>query len=144
MANPRREITEQLLLRGVGGLVEGELFFVGYGDTSIIGRSSECDVSLKRCAKYLQLDPEQQDEERHFHTVSRRQVRISFHNTTSIEIEDLGSSNGTFLDGEQIKKVVINDIKDNNHELLLGTRELFIIEWSDDDAAEVDAADELD
>lgn len=123
-------ITEQLMLKGIGGLVKGETFTVDYGETVIIGRSSSCDISLKKCEKYLLLDPEEKDAEKHFQTVSRKQCRISFYNTTSIEVEDLSSSNGTFLDGEQIKKVIINDIKENSHELLLGTKEKFVMEWS--------------
>lgn len=121
-------ISEQLILRGTGGLVEGETFRVDYGETVILGRSSSCDISLKKCEKYLLLDPEERESEKHFQTVSRKHVRISFFNSTSIEIEDL-SSNGTFLDGEQIQKVVISDIKDRTHELLLGTKEKFVIEW---------------
>ncbi len=129
-------INEQLLLRGIGGLCEGEVFTVGYGETIIIGRSGSCDVSLKKCEKYLLLDPEQKDSEKHFQTVSRKQVRLSFYNATSIEIEDLGSSNGTFLDGQQIDRVIINDIKECTHELLLGTREKFLMEWSSGDEDE--------
>jgi len=124
-------ISEQLVLRGIGGLVDGEQFFIDYGETVIIGRSSGCDISLKRCEKYLLLDPDAKDAEKHFQTVSRKQVRISFYNATSIEIEDLSSSNGSFLDGEQIKKVIISDIKENGHELLLGTKEKFQLSWSD-------------
>ncbi len=122
-------ISEQLILRGVGGLAEGETFRVDYGETVIVGRSSSCDISLKKCEKYLLLDQESKDSEKHFQTVSRKQVRISFYNATSIEIEDLSSSNGSFLDGEQIKKVIISDIKENSHELLLGTKEKFVLSW---------------
>ena len=53
---------------------------------------------------------------------------MHFYNSTSIEVEDL-SSNGTYLDGEQIQRVTISDIKDRTHELLLGTKEKFVIEW---------------
>ena len=123
-------ITEQLLLRGIGGLCEGEILSVDYGETIIIGRSSSCDFSMKKCEKYLLLDPEQKDSEKHFQTVSRKHVRLSFYNATSIEVEDLGSSNGTFLDGQQIDRVIINDIKECTHELLLGTREKFVLEWT--------------
>ncbi len=120
--------SEQILLRGIGGLVEGETFGVEYGETVIIGRSSSCDISLKKCEKYLLLPAEERDSEKHFQTVSRKHVRISFYNSTSIEVEDL-SSNGTYLDGEQIQRVTISDIKDRTHELLLGTKEKFVIEW---------------
>lgn len=139
-------ISEQLVLRGIGGLVEGETFFVDYGETVIIGRSSSCDISLKKCEKYLLLDPEAKEVEKHFQTVSRKQVRISFYNATSIEIEDLSSSNGSFLDGEQIKKVIISDIKENSHELLLGTKEKFVLSYqaADDDDDDSDYEDDDD
>jgi pSer/pThr/pTyr-binding forkhead associated (FHA) protein len=123
-------ISEQLILRGIGGLCEGEVFTVDYGETIVIGRSGNCDISMKKCEKYLLLDPEQKDSEKHFQTVSRKHVRLSFYNATSIEIEDLGSSNGTFLDGQQIERVIINDIRECSHELLLGTREKLVLEWS--------------
>lgn len=137
-------ITEQLVLRGIGGLVEGEEFFIDYGETVIIGRSSGCDISLKKCEKYLLLDPDAKDAEKHFQTVSRRQVRISFYNATSVEIEDLSSSNGSFLDGEQIKKVIISDIKENGHELLLGTKEKFMLSWTAGDDSAGDEIEEPD
>lgn len=140
-------ISEQLNLRGIGGLCEGEVWTVDYGDTIIIGRSSACDVSMKKCERYLLLDPEQKESEKHFQTVSRKHVRLSFYNATSIEIEDLGSSNGTFLDGQQIERVIINDIKECTHELLLGLSEKMQLEWSsgeEDDAGSPPSSGGLD
>ena len=55
-------------------------------------------------------------------------MRISYYNANSIEVEDL-SSNGTFVNGRRIRRVVITDLRDRSHELLLGTREQFRLEW---------------
>jgi pSer/pThr/pTyr-binding forkhead associated (FHA) protein len=112
---------EFLVLSGIAGLVQGEEFEIELGESVVLGRSSKCDI----CLKYLCEDAENQTT--HFNTISREHVRISFHNPTSIEIEDL-SSNGTFIDGQPISIHVISDAIINPHELQLGSQEKFLIE----------------
>ena len=46
----------------------------------------------------------------------------------SIELEDL-SSNGTFVDGKRIDRLVITDVKETPHEILLGAGDAFRLEW---------------
>lgn len=120
--------TESLILRGVEGLVEGEVFPLSYGQTVIVGRSRNCDISLKRSRKYQSLTEEQKKNDTDFLSVSRRHTKISFYNSQSIEIEDM-SANGTFVNGEKVSKKVIGDIKEKSYELRLGTREKFKLEW---------------
>lgn len=120
--------TESLILRGVEGLVEGEVFPLSYGQTVIVGRSRNCDISLKKSRKYQTLTEEQKKNDTDFLSVSRRHTKISFYNSQSIEIEDM-SANGTYVNGEKVSKKVIGDIKDKSYELRLGTREKFKLEW---------------
>ncbi len=55
--------------------------------SSVVGRDADCDVTLS--------DP----------FVSKRHIRVSV--TTGIEVIDLGSANGTIVDGEQIQRVEV-------------------------------------
>ncbi len=74
------------------------------------------------------MPEEKRKADRDFKTVSRKHVRITYREPGKIEIEDL-SSNGTFLDGRRIERVEITDLRERPHELLLGTREKFLLEW---------------
>ena len=118
------------ILVGVEGFVVGEEFQLEHGKSLIVGRSRSCDVSLRHCAKWLQLDPDERDLEQDFKTVSRKHMRVTYYNVNSIEIEDL-SSNGTFVDGKRIDRILISDIKEKQHEILLGTQERFRLEWKE-------------
>ncbi len=116
------------VLVGIEGFVQGEEYPLWRGATVVVGRSRSCDISLRRCKAWLALDPQKRDEQADFKTVSRKHVRISYADDNNIEIEDL-SSNGTFLDGQRVSRVVIHDLRERSHELLLGTREKFRLEW---------------
>ena len=80
----------------------------------------------------LALDEEKRDAEKDFKTVSRKHARISCYDADNVEVEDL-SSNGTFVDGERIDRIVITDLGERSHELLLGTRERLRLEWRQQD-----------
>ncbi|MBI2191411.1 MAG: FHA domain-containing protein [Planctomycetes bacterium] len=116
------------ILIGIAGLIEGEQYPLQYGQSVVIGRSRSCDISLRKCARWQELPPEERNEEKDFKTVSRKHVRITFYNANSIEIEDL-SSNGTFVDGQRVDRVLISDIKERDHEIQLGTQERFRLSW---------------
>lgn len=116
------------VLIGIEGFVKGEEYPLWRGATVVVGRSRSCDISLRRCKAWLALDPEQRDEQRDFKTVSRKHVRLSHLEPETVEIEDL-SSNGTCVDGQRISRVVVTDLRERSHELLLGTREKLRLEW---------------
>ena len=116
------------VLVGIEGFVQGEEYPLWRGATVVVGRSRSCDISLRRCKAWLALDPQKRDEQADFKSVSRKHVRISFADDNNIEIEDL-SSNGTFLNGEKVSRVAIHNLRERSHELLLGTRERFRLEW---------------
>ena len=116
------------ILVGIQGFVQGEEYPLWRGATVVVGRSRGCDISLRRCKAWLALDAQKRNEEQDFKTVSRKHVRISYNDEDNIEIEDL-SSNGTFLDGEKVTRVVIHNLRERSHELRLGAHEKFRIEW---------------
>ncbi|MBI3269549.1 MAG: FHA domain-containing protein [Planctomycetes bacterium] len=123
-----------VLIRGVEGMVDGEVFPLRVGQSVSIGRSRGCEICLKRCKKYADMpeDVRRQDEE--FLSVSRKHVRITFAATDNLEVEDL-STNGTYIDGERLTgKSLISDIRDKSHDLRLGMRERFKLEWGNREA----------
>ena len=120
------------VLVGTAGFVDGEEYPVALGATVVIGRSRSCDISLQRCKTWLALDEEDRDAAEDFKTVSRKHARVSCYDMENIEVEDL-SSNGTFVDGERIDRIVVTDLREQSHELLLGTRETFRLEWGSED-----------
>ena len=119
------------VLVGVDGFVAGEEHSLEYGSTVVIGRSRSCEVSLQRAGSWLALSPEERDAAKDFKTVSRKHARVSYYNANSIEVEDL-SSNGTFVNGKRIKRLVITDLRERDYDVLLGTRERFRLEWRHD------------
>jgi pSer/pThr/pTyr-binding forkhead associated (FHA) protein len=121
-------VREGPVLVGTEGFVRDEEHPIEFGATVVIGRSRSCEISLRRCKAWLALDPDNRDEETDFKTVSRKHVRISYYDDDHIEVEDL-SSNGTFVNGERIDRIVINDLRERSYELLLGTREKLRLEW---------------
>jgi pSer/pThr/pTyr-binding forkhead associated (FHA) protein len=121
-------VSDGPVLVGTDGFVLGEEFPIDMGSTVVIGRSRTCDISLRRCRSWLALDEERRESQDDFKSVSRKHIRISYYDSSNIEVEDL-SSNGTFVDGRRINRTVITDIRERSYELLLGTRERFRLEW---------------
>jgi hypothetical protein len=86
---PQRPPSGQASLRVMAGGAVGTHFDVG-GGTTVIGRLPECDVTLD--------DP----------SVSRRHARI-MRDGASWRIEDLGSTNGVRVNGEQVGQSELHD-----------------------------------
>ena len=124
-----------LLVVGVDGMVEGEVFRVPLGSQVVVGRSRSCDISLRKCLKYLSLDPEERARNKHFQTVSRQHLQISVERPDHIELENLGANGSTF-DGKPVEKMIVTDLPGNPRELILGTKEKFRLEWNPEDGAE--------
>jgi pSer/pThr/pTyr-binding forkhead associated (FHA) protein len=116
------------ILVGVRGVVEGEEYPLKYGASVVIGRSRSCDVSLRDCKRWREAEEAGARPEEGSKTVSRKHVKVTFHDAGSIEVEDL-SSNGTFVDGKRIDRMVITDVKETRHEIVLGAGEAFRLEW---------------
>jgi len=116
-------------LIGIAGLVKGEEFTIGMGESATVGRSRDCTICLREVPKARELKEGDEVLERHFNTVSRTHMRVIYHAPDNVEVEDL-SSNGLFLDGKRVEgKVVLTDLPEHRHELKLGTHETFCIDW---------------
>ncbi|MCI0341974.1 MAG: FHA domain-containing protein [Planctomycetales bacterium] len=122
-----------LVLVGVDGMVEGEIFRVAPGAQVVIGRSRSCDISLRKCLRYLSLDPEERDRNKHFQTVSRQHLQVSVEGPGHVELENLGA-NGTLMEGQKFDKVTLTDLAARPREIVLGTKERFRLEWREEEA----------
>jgi hypothetical protein len=94
----------QLALRFISGKYQGGEFPMVQDKEIIVGRSSDLDMVLVE------------------EMVSRKHARIAYENN-EIVIEDLGSTNGTFVNGEKIKR---SNLKEGDR-VLIGTSILKVI-----------------
>ncbi|MFO7180047.1 MAG: DUF4388 domain-containing protein [Pseudomonadota bacterium] len=98
----------RLALRFISGKYQGGEYPLIEGQEIVIGRSSELDMVLVE------------------EMVSRRHARISLKNGV-ITIEDLGSTNGTFINGEKIQRATLNE----GDRILIGTSILKVVALAD-------------
>jgi hypothetical protein len=105
MANEAPKVSpRQLALRFISGKYQGGEFPLGDNQEIFVGRSSDLDMVLVE------------------DMVSRRHARIACTND-QIVIEDLGSTNGTFVNGEKIKKTTLKE----GDRVLIGTSILKVV-----------------
>src|SRR5438445_11409195 len=89
-ALPSMNDRPRFALRFISGKYQGGEFPLRLDREIIIGRSSDLDMVLVE------------------DMVSRKHAKISTH-SGQITIQDLGSTNGTFVNGEKIKKVRLKE-----------------------------------
>jgi pSer/pThr/pTyr-binding forkhead associated (FHA) protein len=118
----------KLVLHGTYGTVQGKTYLIEQGKSVVIGRSRGCDICLDVGETQTFSNSDAQHAGKHFQTISRKHLKITFHNETKVELEDL-SANGTTVDGEKIDKILLCDITTESHTILLGSREKFLLEW---------------
>lgn len=94
----------QLALRFISGKYQGGEFPLGDAKEIVVGRSSDLDMVLVE------------------DMVSRRHARIAC-SDHQIVIEDLGSTNGTFVNGEKIKRATLKE----GDRVLIGTSILKVV-----------------
>src|SRR5271169_3706733 len=94
----------QLALRFISGKYQGGEYPLGAQPEIVVGRSSELDMVLVE------------------DMVSRRHARIAC-TDTQIVIEDLGSTNGTFVNGEKISRASLKE----GDRVLIGTSILKVV-----------------
>jgi pSer/pThr/pTyr-binding forkhead associated (FHA) protein len=97
-------------LRFISGKYQGGEFPLGEGQEIVIGRSSELDMVLVE------------------EMVSRKHARIALTDGV-INIEDLGSTNGTFVNGEKVERGTLHE----GDRVLIGTNILKVIATADGD-----------
>lgn len=96
-------------LRFISGKYQGGEFPLGEGQEIVIGRSSELDMVLVE------------------EMVSRKHARIALTDGV-INIEDLGSTNGTFVNGEKVDRGTLRE----GDRVLIGTNILKVIATAQD------------
>ncbi len=105
--SPRASSRSGLALRFISGKYQGGEFPLDDGQQVVVGRSSDLDMVLVE------------------EMVSRRHAIISFKDGV-VAIEDLGSTNGTFVNGEKVTKTVLRE----GDRILIGTNILKVIRLS--------------
>jgi hypothetical protein len=103
MESPKA-MPRQLALRFISGKYQGGEYPLGMQPEIVIGRASDLDMVLVE------------------DMVSRRHARIAC-NDTQILIEDLGSTNGTFVNGEKIARSMLKE----GDRVLIGTSILKVV-----------------
>lgn len=113
------------VLIGSAGLVQGEIYILAPGVGVVVGRSRNCDISLRRTPGYLKSPAEMRDTDHDFNTVSRRHVRIEVSPDSRVRVEDL-STNGSYVNGNHLSGSIEVDLTAGAMcNLRLGTRESF-------------------
>jgi pSer/pThr/pTyr-binding forkhead associated (FHA) protein len=102
--SPAGPMPRSLALRFISGKYQGGEFPMTPNKEIIVGRSSDLDMVLVE------------------EMVSRKHARISYEND-SVFIEDLGSTNGTFVNGEKVKRAQLKE----GDRVLIGTSILKVI-----------------
>jgi pSer/pThr/pTyr-binding forkhead associated (FHA) protein len=102
-------------LRFISGKYQGGEFPLGEGQEIVIGRSSELDMVLVE------------------EMVSRKHARIALTDGV-INIEDLGSTNGTFVNGEKVERGTLHE----GDRVLIGTNILKVIATAQDGDQKLD------
>ena len=97
----------RLLVVGHGGVLGGEKRALTPGTTLVVGRSRSCQLSLRKCRRFL-ASRDQRDllASEGFRRVSRVHCEIHYLPDGRVEIRDL-SANGTIVDGRRIERPVV-------------------------------------
>jgi hypothetical protein len=117
VSTPSGSPAKSYALKFISGKYQGGEFPLKIEKQVVIGRSSELDMVLVE------------------DMVSRKHARISVNGAGNISIEDLGSTNGTFVNGEKVKQAMLKE----GDRILIGTSILKLIQQGAG-AGEVDDA----
>jgi hypothetical protein len=108
------------VLVGTGGIFTGESFKLEPLHPTVVGRSRDADISVKRTDKYRQMSEDERFNDEATQTISAKHFQITLFSLRSIEVRNL-SVNGTYLDGRPLDKpVVIEDLSRRAHEIAFG------------------------
>ena len=133
--------SEQVILHGDGGFFEGEEYILSSDVTYTVGRSSMCDISMKRTSRYANLEEEGLLLDDSFRFTSRKHftIRVSddseyAETSTHLQVRVKGSikvtlrclsSNGMKVDGRSVTEMVIPELAKGVHIIEIGAGERF-------------------
>jgi hypothetical protein len=115
-----------LVIRGLGGYLEGEVLRLRYGQAVRIGRSRHCGFSLKGSRRFRNGDRKKCLEDPDFLRVSREHLEIAYPHAGMVEVRNLGR-NGTFVDGKRIEKVLLTRLDECR--IRFGGKEELSLAW---------------
>lgn len=116
---------KKLFLIGKEGYCRGEEYEIPWGSSLTIGRSRDCQVSVRKFKAWLALSPEKRHADTEFQQISGRHVEIQAIDPAIVMIIDK-STNGTFLDDMRISTETLSDLLDTEHTLKIGP-ETFVL-----------------
>jgi hypothetical protein len=120
-----------LAVRGVEGLLRGEVLLLRAGQEATVGRGSGSTLPLTRSAGYRALSRDPAALRAHCQGVSRRHLRISVPAPGEAEVEDLSRA-GTWLDGSRLAAPArVRDLRARAHEVRFGRGERLELRWFD-------------
>jgi len=118
-----------LALRGVEGLLRGEVLLLVAGQNATIGRGSGSTLALTRSAGYRAFSSDPVRLRQACQGVSRIHFRVTVPAEGEAVVEDLSRA-GTFVDGRRLSEPVrLLDLKDRSHELRFGRGEILELRW---------------
>ncbi len=118
-----------LAVRGVEGILRGEVLLIPEGREATVGRGSGSTLPLTRSSGYRALSGEPAKLREACQGVSRRHFRIAVPAAGEAVVEDLSRA-GTFVDGSRISGPVhLRDLRDRPHEVRFGRGERVELGW---------------
>ena len=128
-----------LAVRGVEGLLRGEVLLLREGQEASVGRGSGSTLPLTRSAGYRALSAHPGALRAHCQGVSRRHFRIAVPAAGEAVVEDLSRA-GTFVDGSRLGEPVrLRDLRERAHEVRFGKGERLVLRWVDRNGAAASA-----
>jgi hypothetical protein len=116
-------------VRGVEGLLRGEVLLLREGQEASVGRGSGSTLPLTRSAGYRALSADPGALRAHCQGVSRRHFRIQVPAEGEAIVEDLSRA-GTYVDGSRLTEPVrLRDLRDRAHEVRFGRGERLVLRW---------------
>ncbi len=118
-----------LVLRGIEGILRGEILLLPVGRSATVGRGSGSTLPLTRASGYRRMSVDTVALRQACQGVSRRHFRISVPQPGQAVIEDLSRA-GTFVDGSRLTAPLhLLDLADRAHELRFGRGEALEMRW---------------
>jgi len=116
-------------LRGVEGLLRGEVLLLQPGQEATLGRGSGSTLALTRSAGYRALSADPVRLRQACQGVSRVHFRVTVRGPSEVVVEDLSRA-GTYVDGRRLDApATLRDLRDRPHELRFGRGEVLELRW---------------